>query len=202
MATRILLVDDDELFVEALRICLDMERPDWEVISASDGREALEVLRRDPVDLMVTDLLMPSLDGMGLISAVRSDPRLAQLPLILITGRDDRSTMREGMSSGADDFLAKPFLPAELIRAIEARLRRLAPAPAPDPEEPALDPTLTERERQILSLIGLGHTTKQIAAQLALSPNTVSVHRANLMRKLNLHNAPALAALAVKARLS
>lgn len=199
----LLLVDDDPLLLAALQTCLELERPEWTVLTASNGIEALHCLRAERVDLLVTDIQMPSLDGMALLAEIRSDPRLNRLPLILITGRDDRSTMREGMASGADDFLTKPFLAQELIQAIEGRMRRLSPPPpGPESEVPNLEELLTEREREVLTLIGQGQVTKQIATGLGVSPNTVSVHRANIMRKLDLHNAAALAALAVRLNLT
>lgn len=199
----LLLVDDDPLLLAALQTCLELERPEWTVLTASNGIEALKRLRAERVDLLVTDIQMPSLDGMALLGEIRSDSRLSRLPLILITGRDDRSTMREGMASGADDFLTKPFLAQELIQAIEGRMRRLSPPnPSPECEAPDLGKLLTEREREVLTLIGQGLVTKQIARGLGVSPNTVSVHRANIMRKLDLHNAAALAALAVRLNLT
>lgn len=121
----------------------------------------------------------------------------------LASGRNEWGQVREGMCSGADDYLVKPFTGLELIQAIEIRLQRLRPSPAA-PEEapgPSLAP-LTERERDVLALIGKGLVTKEIAERLDLSPHTVGVHRSNIMRKLDLHTSAALAALAVRARLS
>jgi len=200
---RILLVDDDASLAGILADSLTLQRPDWEVRVALDGVAALEILREEAIDLLVSDIQMPSMDGIALLQNLRTDPRLAGLPVILASGRNEWGQVREGMCSGADDYLVKPFTGLELIQAIEIRLQRLRPAQAApkDPPGPSLAP-LTERERDVLALIGTGLVTKEIAERLNLSPHTVGVHRANIMRKLDLHTSAALAALAVRARLS
>jgi DNA-binding NarL/FixJ family response regulator len=203
---RILLVDDDRLLLASLARILRVERPQWQLATAQDGAEALRVLRVEPVDLLVTDLHMPGVGGMALLAAVRQDPILRNLPLIFITAETDRITMRQGMASGADDFLTKPFSGDELVMAIEGRLRRLElggdTSQGARELQSQLHELLTDRELDILTHIGRGEVTKEIAEDLALSPMTVSVHRANIMRKLDLHNAAALAALAIRAGLS
>lgn len=199
---RILLVDDDRLLLTTLSRFLTLQRPEWEVVTALDGIEAMRILRSEPVAVLVTDIQMPGLGGMALLGLVREDPALAHLPLLLMTGHSEATTMRQGMSSGADDYLFKPFAPEELILAIEGRLRRLASGSEASREALALcqkvKEALTERELDILAQIGRGLVTKDIASDLGLSPRTVSVHRANIMRKLDLHNAAALAALAIR----
>ena len=109
------------------------------------------------------------------------------------------------MFSGADDYLTKPFTADELILTVESRLRRLEQGPDPALQSDALKQqllkTLTERELEVLAHVGQGLVTKDIAAALGLSPKTVSAHRQNIMEKLDLHNAAALAALAIRANL-
>jgi len=155
------------------------------------------------VDILITDVQMPGMDGMALLMQVRKDPELARLPLILISAQDDRSSLRAGMCSGADDYLTKPFSPEELILTVESRLRRLEQGADPSAQADALKrqltDVLTDREVEVLALIGQGMVTKDIAAVLDLSPKTVSAHRQNIMGKLDLHNAAALAALAIRA---
>ena len=157
------------------------------------------------MDVLITDIQMPAMDGMALLGQVRHDPELARLPLILISAQDDRSSIRGGMTSGADDYLTKPFSADELVQAVESRVRRLEPGEEPasvGPLQAQLKERLTDRERQVLGLIGQGMVTKDIAADLDLSPKTVSIHRQNIMQKLDLHNAAALAALAIRAGLA
>jgi DNA-binding NarL/FixJ family response regulator len=202
---RVLLVDDERLLLVSLTRALRVQRPTWVIDTASDGVQAMALLRTQPVDILVTDIQMPGMDGMALLMQVRRDPELARLPLILISAEDDRLSVRKGMSSGADDYLTKPFSAEELILSVESRLRRLEPgadaAANGDALKRELMGVLTERELGVLALIGQGLVTKDIAAELDLSPKTVSAHRQNIMGKLDLHNAAALAALAIRASL-
>ncbi len=202
---RVLLVDDERLVLAMATRALNAKRPEWLVETASDGFEAMQVLRSKPVDILVTDVQMPGMDGMALLMQVRRDPDLARLPLVLISAQDDRSSVRLGMFSGADDYLTKPFTADELILTVESRLRRLEQGPDPLLQSDALKQqllkTLTERELEVLAHVGQGLVTKDIAAALGVSPKTVSAHRQNIMEKLDLHNAAALAALAIRANL-
>jgi DNA-binding NarL/FixJ family response regulator len=203
---RILLVDDERLLLASLTRALRVQRPDWMVETAGNGEEAARLLKPLGVDILVTDIQMPGMDGMALLRQVRNDPALARLPLILISGQDDRSSVRAGMSSGADDYLTKPFSAEELIQAVESRMRRRDQGGDPSGSGAALQQrlkaTLTDREREVLILIGQGLVTKDIAAELEVSPRTISVHRQHIMGKLDLHNAAALAALAIRASLA
>jgi len=200
---RVLLVDDERLLLASLTRALRVQRPGWVIDTASNGVEAMHLLRSQPVDILVTDIQMPGMDGMALLMQVRRDPDLARLPLILISAEDDRQSVRKGMASGADDYLTKPFTAEELILSVESRLRRLEQGADPSAPSAALHSQLkgllTERELKVLALIGQGLVTKDIAAELDLSPKTVSAHRQNIMGKLDLHNAAALAALAIRA---
>ena len=122
---RVLLVDDERLLLISLTRALQVKRPEWVVETASDGVEAMRLLKSQHVDLLITDVQMPGMDGFALLMQVRKDPYLAGLPLILISAQDDRSSVRKGMASGADDYLTKPFSADELIQTVESRLQRL-----------------------------------------------------------------------------
>lgn len=200
---RVLLVDDERLLLKTMERSLSRLRPGWELLLASSGEEGIALLRRQGADAVVADLLMPGMDGMALLTEVRADADLAPTPYIIITARDDRGSMRAGMSAGADDYLTKPFTAEELIAAVETRMKRQT-RPLPTNREAEelrsrLEIQLTPRELVILKQIGTGLGSKEIAAALAISPRTVDVHRTNMMRKLDLHNAASLAGLAVKA---
>jgi DNA-binding NarL/FixJ family response regulator len=202
---RLLIADDDPLLLGATAECVRLERPEWTVLVAKDGIESLRLLREEPVDILVADIEMPSMDGLSLLAEIRKDPLLAGLPMILATGRVDRASVRGGMASGADDYLTKPYTVDELIAAVEARSRRSQQASIADDStilRETLERTLTDRELEVITLMGRGLVTKDIAKQLGLSPATVSVHRANIMEKLDLHNAAALAAVAARAKLT
>jgi DNA-binding NarL/FixJ family response regulator len=202
----ILRVDDERWLLASLTRALRVHRPAWVVTTANNGEEAMSILKAQDVDLLITDIQMPGMDGMALLAQVRRDSQLARLPLILISAENDRSSVRKGMTSGADDYLTKPFTVEELILSVESRLRRLDQG-----QEQAsqieffgvqLAQLLTDRELEVLALLGQGLVPKDIAAALKLSPKTVSAHRQNIMSKLDVHNAAALAALAIHANIA
>lgn len=201
---RILLVDDERAQLHLLSRALSRHRPDWELALASGGREAVALLRESRFEVLVTDIGMPDMDGMSLLAEVRADPGMKALQIIFATARDDRGSMRAGMTAGADDYLTKPFTAEELVAAIESRLQRMARGTG-SAEGTAMQSDLrgrlTEREMEILAHIGRGLGSKEIAAELGISPRTVDVHRTNLMRKVDLHNAASLATLAMRAGL-
>ncbi len=94
----------------------------WEVVTASGGRQALEMAGSLRPDLLVTDVMMPGLDGFALTSAIRADPGLAHLPVIMLTARAGVEAAGEGLAVGADDYLVKPFSSADLVNRVAARL--------------------------------------------------------------------------------
>ncbi len=120
---QILVVDDDQAVRDALRRALVMQGYDVEL--AGDGEEALLKLRSNPhaTDLMIVDILMPRLDGLGVTRRLRADG--SQLPILMLTARDQVADRVAGLEAGADDYLVKPFALEELIARVRALLRRL-----------------------------------------------------------------------------
>ncbi|BDT71633.1 sensor histidine kinase RcsC [Comamonadaceae bacterium OS-4] len=118
----ILIAEDEPSLRENLQWMLELEG--YEVTAAADGREALAAALTNRPDLLLTDVMMPELDGFGLIKALRSHPATATLPVIMLTARADRSDTRTGMNLGADDYLTKPCRREELLAGISARLER------------------------------------------------------------------------------
>lgn len=124
MAERILVVDDDPAIRDALATSLG--QAGFAVDLAGDGREALAALRDDPPDLVVLDVMMPGIDGFEVVRRLRlADP---DLPVIMLTARDAVDDRIEGLETGADDYLVKPFAVGELLARIRVRLRRRAAA--------------------------------------------------------------------------
>jgi serine/threonine protein kinase len=118
----ILVVEDEAGIRHNLVTLLRMEG--FSVLEAKDGLAALTVAREHVPLLILSDVMMPGLDGYGLLKQLRADPRTAAIPFIFITARTDRTDMRRGMNLGADDFLGKPFSRDEVLDAVNARLRR------------------------------------------------------------------------------
>ncbi|MEE9168718.1 MAG: response regulator, partial [bacterium] len=126
-AKRILFVDDDPRVLNGLRRNLDDMRDQWEMHFSSSGQEALEMLTQPSLpDLIVCDIMMPGLDGFGILKNVRENPATAMIPFIFLTGRAEKLNMRKGMEGGADDYLTKPFSAPEIIAAINTRLKKKA----------------------------------------------------------------------------
>ncbi|MFN8549718.1 MAG: response regulator, partial [Candidatus Eisenbacteria bacterium] len=119
---KILIVEDEATVRANLAELLDAEG--YQVVQAVDGLEGLRVARGEHPDLVLCDIMMPNLDGRGLLEAIRQDAELAATPFVFLTAKADRRDVRAGMNQGADDYLVKPFTRAEVLSTLEARLRR------------------------------------------------------------------------------
>jgi two-component system sensor histidine kinase/response regulator len=121
---KILVVEDNEIMLDGIQDILEMA--DYEVVTALDGQEALEWLSSHRPELIVSDIMMPRMDGYQLFSAVRANPKWIGIPFIFLTAKDQRIDVRLGKQLGADDYLTKPFEPEDLVIAVEAKLERAA----------------------------------------------------------------------------
>ena len=126
---RVLVVDDDKKIVRLVRSYL--EQANFQVLTAYDGETALHTIRRDRPDLIVLDLMLPDRDGWEITRLVRSDPALAKLPIVMLTARVEDTDKIIGLELGADDYIAKPFNPREVVARVRAVLRRATDSPAP-----------------------------------------------------------------------
>lgn len=119
VGTRILTVEDDERIRTAVRLALQDEG--WEVDEAETGEEALDMFQRTPADVVLIDIMLPGVDGFDVCRSLR---RTSDVPIIMVTARDDTHDIVAGLEAGADDYLTKPFAPKELSARIRALLRR------------------------------------------------------------------------------
>ena len=97
---------------------------DFTVITAKNGREGVEAAFEQLPDLILCDVMMPEMDGYEVVKAIREEPKTKTTPFVFLTAKAERGDQREGMESGADDYLTKPFRPSEVINAINVRLER------------------------------------------------------------------------------
>ena len=97
---------------------------DFEPIEADNGRTGVALAQREKPDLVLCDVMMPELDGPGVLQALQQDPEMATIPFIFLTAKGEKDDLRNGMELGADDYLTKPVANADLVRVIETRLRR------------------------------------------------------------------------------
>lgn len=123
MALILVVEDEDAIRGNIIRL-LSLEG--FETLAAADGNAGLDQARARVPDLIISDVNMPGMDGFALLAAVRADSALATTPVVLLTALDDRSSMRRGMTGGADDYLSKPFTRTELLDAVEAQIRKKA----------------------------------------------------------------------------
>jgi DNA-binding NarL/FixJ family response regulator len=203
---RVLLADDHELVRAGLRRVLEAQRDVQVVGEVEDGAAALAALARTAVDVLVLDLTMPQLDGFGVIAEAKS--RRAGLRILVLTMHADPAYVARAVREGADGYLLKDSAVEDLVAAVRAvhggkpyftpRIQHelaelLRTPPAPSPLE-----TLTDREREVLTLVAEGLATKEIAARLDISTRTVETHRANLMRKLDLRSVARLVQFAIR----
>ncbi|MFF2955730.1 two-component system response regulator CseB [Kitasatospora sp. NPDC057965] len=158
---RILIVEDDEVIREATRMAL--ERYGFPVSTAADGLEGLEMFHAVRPDLVLLDVMLPLLDGVGLCRRIREE---SQLPILMMSARTDPVDVVSGLEAGADDYVVKPFESAVLVARIRTVLRRIrvvpaapapapSPSPAPAPEPPAPEPAVPEPRTPVRSFDGL-----------------------------------------------
>jgi two-component system invasion response regulator UvrY len=208
---RVFIADDHPVVRKGIRqIVADM--PDIVIAGeATTGREALELVGHViPCDLILLDLSLPDRDGLDVLKTLRREHPSIRV-LVLTMHSEDQFAIR-ALKAGAAGYLTKDGAPAELIGAIRkivaggrhvnAQLaERLVVHLGPDAERPAHE-RLSDREYQVLRMIAVGKTTRQISAELALSVKTVSTYRARLLDKMNMRSAAELAAYAVRHHLT
>jgi len=123
VGTRILAVEDDERIRSAVKLALEDEG--WTVDEAESGEQAIEMFQRSNPDVVLIDIMLPGIDGFELCRTLR---RTSDVPVVMVTARNDTHDIVAGLEAGADDYLTKPFAPKELSARIRALLRRIRPS--------------------------------------------------------------------------
>jgi two-component system, OmpR family, alkaline phosphatase synthesis response regulator PhoP len=153
MPTRILVVEDDPDIAELVARYLD--KAGFVTERAASGRDALQTIAVRPPGLMVLDLMLPHVDGLEVCRQVRANESTAGIPIIMLTARAEESERIVGLELGADDYLAKPFSPNELVARVRALLRRAERAAAPSGTKTlTYGPLAVDTERHVVSLDG------------------------------------------------
>ncbi|MEW2251788.1 response regulator [Streptomyces sp. NPDC058733] len=212
---RVTLADDQSLVRAGFRALLDAQ-PDIEVAGeAADGEEALRVVGAVRPDVVLMDIRMPLLDGLAATRRITGDERLAEVKVVMLTTFELDEYVFEALRAGASGFLVKDTEPEELLRAVRAVVagdallspgvtRRLIAEFAARSKEPAAAETLarlTEREREVLALVGLGLSNEEIARRLVVSPLTAKTHVSRTMVKLGARDRAQLVVLAYESGL-
>jgi len=198
---RILIVDDDATLRTALTRYL--QNRGYAVQEARSGLEALTIFEADPADVVVSDVMMPEMDGLEFCRRLRATRTGQLVPFIFLSSRKELEDRVEGHQTGADDYLVKPFELKELVAKIEAQLERsrrvnseivrlmqqnvlLTQQAPPAPVQTPLP--LTPAEEKVFWEVIKGYTNKQIGDRLFVSPRTVQTHLSNILSKLGLEN--------------
>jgi DNA-binding NarL/FixJ family response regulator len=178
---KILVIEDEPEMRRNLMTVLRLEK--FSPLGAENGRVGVQLARKEKPDLILCDVMMPELDGYGVIAALRAGAETVSIPFIFLTAKGEKPDIRAGMNLGADDYLTKPVAKADLLNAIRSRLERAAqqatPAFKPNfdsaaPLEKALG--LTPRVAETLLWLAQGKTNGEIATILGNSESTVKKH--------------------------
>jgi DNA-binding NarL/FixJ family response regulator len=208
---KILVIEDQPQMRKNIATILEMEN--FQVVAAENGKRGVELARTEKPDLILCDVMMPELDGFGVLQALRAEAATATIPFLFLTAKGDKLDLRKGMNLGADDYLTKPVTREDLLAAIKVRLARrelhekeLESAKSaggfnPDfsSPKPLESLGLTTREAEVLLWVAQGKSNGDIAILLGMAEKTVKKHMGNIFQKLGLEgrNAATVQALEV-----
>ncbi|OFW72939.1 MAG: hypothetical protein A2Y55_08205 [Actinobacteria bacterium RBG_16_68_12] len=194
MTIKVLVVDDHAVVRSGIRLLLEAEDDIEVVAEAGTAEEGVRAARLEKPDVVLLDVVMPGKSGIEATPDIRAAAKSAEV--LVLSMQDDPSYVREAFAAGASGYVLKEAIDVEVVQAVRevaagrkyvhpALGARLAAAEAEDAAKAASDP-LSEREREVLRLLALGHTNQEIAKMLYISVRTAETHRAHIMQKLGL----------------
>ena len=199
----ILIIEDEPEMRRNLATILRLEK--YHPVSAENGRLGVEAALREKPDLILCDVMMPELDGYGVLRELREDPSTESTPFIFLTARGEKLDIRAGMNLGADDYLTKPVAKADLLAAISSRLKRAEQSAVAgfNPNFDSAAPLekafgLTPRVAETLLWLAQGKTNGDIAIILGISESTVKKHVLEIFSALNVETRTAACLQAVE----
>ncbi|MDX2214278.1 MAG: response regulator transcription factor [Oculatellaceae cyanobacterium bins.114] len=201
---RLLLIDDDPNLILLVKDYLEFRG--YEVITAENGQEALEVLQKETPDMIICDVMMPQMDGYSLVEHVRKDPRTSWIPVLFLSAKGQSQDRVKGLNTGADVYMVKPFEPEELVAQVESSLKQASrliqrqdkgSEGGPKIQVP-FDVELTPTELRVVQFVARGMANREIAEELNVSQRTIESHVSNMLGKTGLHNRTELARWAIE----
>lgn len=207
---KIVIAEDQTLVRQGLRSLLESEKRFNVVAEAGDGIEAIRLVEKHKPDLVLLDLAMPKMSGLSALKDIKN--RYPETKILVLTFHSSEEYILEAFESGANGYCLKKDSHAELLAAMKSILSGksfISPAISSKVLEGYLEgrkrlkkktslETLTQREKEVLKLVGEGYSSIEIGDILCISSKTVDKHRSNIMNKLNLHSAAALTAYAIE----
>ncbi len=197
---KLLLIDDDPNLILLVKDYLEFRG--YEVVTAENGREALEVLEQQTPDMIICDVMMPEMDGYSLVSTIRSDPKTSWIPVLFLSAKGQSQDRVKGLNIGADVYMVKPFEPEELVAQVESSLKQASRLiqhkdskggeSSPKMQVP-FDVELTPTELRVVQFVARGMANREIAGELNVSQRTIESHVSNMLGKTGLHNRTELA---------
>ena len=215
-AIRVAIVDDQPLIRTGLRTMIE-HAPNLEIVGeADDGEKAVALVRRHRPDVVLMDIRMPAVDGIEATRRITADPDLGAVRVLMLTTFDLDDYVYAAIRAGASGFMLKDARPEDILSAVRVvaagdallapsitrrLIEELAARPAETPVPPAELAALTEREREVLALVGRGLSNAEIAERLYVSPATAKTHVSHIMTKLYARDRAQLVVLAYESGL-
>ncbi|MGJ3250403.1 MAG: response regulator transcription factor [Elainellaceae cyanobacterium] len=201
---RLLLIDDDPNLILLVKDYLEFRG--YEVVTAENGREALDILEGEIPDMIICDVMMPEMDGYSLVEHVRKDSRMNWIPVLFLSAKGQSQDRVKGLSTGADVYMVKPFEPEELVAQVESSLKQASRLMVRQPRgvetgpkiQVPFDVELTPTELRVVQFVARGMANREIADELNVSQRTIESHVSNMLGKTGLHNRTELARWAIE----
>jgi DNA-binding NarL/FixJ family response regulator len=204
---RILVIEDEPEMLRNMLTILKMEG--YKTLSAENGRLGLEIAARERPDMILCDVMMPELDGYGVLEALRASEDTMAIPFLFLTARAEKQDLRTGMNLGADDYLTKPVDADDLLAAIETRFARHEERERVAQSQVEFEPDfssarpleslgLTAREAEVLLWVAQGKSNGDVAGILGATEGTIKKHLEHIFEKLGVETRSAAALRAIE----
>lgn len=205
---KLLLIDDDPNLILLVKDYLEFRG--YNVDTAENGREALEVLDHNVPDMIICDVMMPEMDGYSLVKHIRQEPTTNRIPVLFLSAKGQSQDKVKGLNEGADVYMSKPFEPEELVAQVESSLKQIKRWEQGRPKSLDGAPTihvphnveLTPTELKVVQLVAKGMANREIAKQLNVSQRTIESHVSNMLNKTSLNNRTELARWAIESSMA
>ncbi|MEL6930282.1 MAG: response regulator transcription factor [Cyanobacteria bacterium J06600_6] len=205
---KLLLIDDDPNLILLVKDYLEFRG--YNVDTAENGREALEVLDNLVPDMIICDVMMPEMDGYTLVKHIREEAVTNRIPVLFLSAKGQSQDRVKGLNEGADVYMSKPFEPEELVAQVESSLKQIKRWEQGRPKGLDGAPTivvphnveLTPTETKVVQLVAKGMANREIANQLNVSQRTIESHVSNMLNKTSLNNRTELARWAIESSMA